>query len=227
MCDRLNYRKDWWNIALSETDPALKQNDEIEEDILMDEEIVESARKASWKEQKYIPNKKRFIILSIVFSVIQLTTLLLFAFVFKGSEGRGMYDFGVFIFCPAMGLAISYFVGNKKEALAVSAINATTSVSISLLCLILVQKFLEYPEPLEIFPLLFGIPAIFILIQIAIAFTMARVRVLFGKYGDSSIPRDSDEAMIAELRESRKERGLDLETAEIDITKKSVEDKQD
>ena len=34
--------------------------------------------------------------------------------------------------------------------------------------------------------------------------------------------------MIAELRQSRKERGLDLEeTDEIDITKKSVEDKQD
>ena len=57
---------------------------------------------------------------------------------------------------------------------------------------------------------------------------MARVRVLFGKYGDSSIPRDSDEAMIAELRQSRRERGLDLEeTDEIANTKKSLEDKQD
>lgn len=211
---------------MSETDPTLVQNKEIEEDILQEEEAEESMRKASWKEQKYIPNKKRFIILSIVFSVIQLTALLLFAFVLKDSEGRGMYDFGVFIICPIIGLAISYFVENKKEALAVSAINATTSVVISLLCVILIQKFLAYPETLVIKPLLFGIPAIFILIQIAIAFTMARVRVLYNKYGDSSIPRDSDEAMIAELRQSRKERGLEaIETDEIVITEKSKEEK--
>ncbi len=222
MCGRLNYRKDWWIIALSETDLALEQNEEIEEDILKDEEAKETARKASWKEQKYIPNKKRFIILTVVFSVIQLTALLLFAFVLKDSEGRGMYDFGVFIICPTIGLAISYFVENKKEALAVSAINATSSVFISLLCVILIQKFLAYPETLVITVLLFGIPAIFIAIQIAIAFTMARVRVLYNKYGDSSIPRDSDEAMIAELRQSRRERGL--ETDEIAITEKSIEE---
>ena len=222
MCGRLNYRKDWWIIALSETDLALEQNEEIEEDILKDEEAKETARKASWKEQKYIPNKKRFIILTVVFSVIQLTALLLFAFVLKDSEGRGMYDFGVFIICPIIGLAISYFVENKKEALAVSAINATSSVFISLLCVILIQKFLAYPETLVITVLLFGIPAIFIAIQIAIAFTMARVRVLYNKYGDSSIPRDSDEAMIAELRQSRRERGL--ETDEIAITEKSIEE---
>lgn len=211
---------------MSETDPALVQNKEIEEDILQEKEAEESMRKASWKEQKYIPNKKRFIILSIVFSVIQLTALLLFAFVLKDSEGRGMYDFGVFIICPIIGLAISYFVENKKEALAVSAINATTSVVISLLCVILIQNFLEYPQPLTIKPLLFGIPAIFILIQIAIAFTMARVRVLYNKYGDSSIPRDSDEAMIAELRQSRRERGLEAaEADEIAITEESEEEK--
>ncbi len=213
---------------MSETDPALVQNKEIEEDILQEEEAEESMRKASWKEQKYIPNKKRFIILSIVFSVIQLTALLLFAFVLKDSEGRGMYDFGVFIICPIIGLAISYFVENKKEALAVSAINATTSVVISLLFVILIQKYLEYPEPLTITVLLFGIPAIFILIQIAIAFTMARVRVLYNKYGDSSIPRDSDEAMIAELQQSRRERGLEaVEADEIAITEESEEEKPD
>lgn len=225
MCDRLNYRKDWWIIALSETDPVLVQNEDIEEDILKDEEAEETTRITSWKEQKYIPNKKRFIILAIVFSAIQLTALLLFAFVLKDNEGRGMYDFGVFIICPVIGLAISYFVENKKEALAVSSVNAITSVSISLLCLILVQKFLAYPEPLVITLLLFGIPVIFIIIQLAIAFTMARVRVLYNKYGDSSIPRVSDEAMIAELRKSRKERGL--ETDEIDIIEKSEEKKLD
>ena len=140
----------------------------------------------------------------------------------KDSENRGMYDFGVFIICPTIGLAISYFVENKKEALAVSAINATTSVSISLLCVILIQKFLTYPEPLEITLLLFGIPVIFIAIQIAVAFTMARVRVLYNKFGDSSIPRDSDEAMIAELRQSRKERGLETEeTDELAIIEES------
>lgn len=211
---------------MSKTDPALAQNEEIEEDILQEEEAEESMRKTSWKEQKYIPNKKRFIILTIVFSVIQLTALLLFAFVLIDKEGQGMYDFGVFIICPTIGLAISYFVANKKEALAVSAINATTSVVISLLCVILIQKFLEYPQPLKITIPLFGIPAIFILIQIAIAFTMARVRVLYNKYGDSSIPRDSDEAMIAELRQSRRERGLEtVEADEIAITEESEEEK--
>ncbi len=190
---------------MSKTDLALEPNEEIEEDILSDKETVGTIKRASWKEQKYIPNKKRFIILSVVFSIVQLTVLLIFAFVLKDIEGRGMYDFGVFIICPTVGLAISYFVGSKKEAVAVSAINAITSVSISLLCVILVQNFLAYPEQLVITVLLFGIPAIFILVQIAVAFTMARVRVLYGMYGDSSIPRDSDEAMLAELSSLKNE----------------------
>jgi hypothetical protein len=211
MGERLHNRNERWFMALSETDPVVEQIEDIDEDLILDDEEEESERRKSWKNQKYIPNRKRFIILSIVFSVIQLTALLLFAFVLKDDEGRGMFDFGVFIFCPTIGLAVSYFVANKKEALAVSSINAISSVSISLLCLILIQNFLAYPTPLDIYPLLFGIPAIFICIQIAIAFTMARVRVLYRKYGDSSIPRDGDEAMIDELRKSRQERGLDLE----------------
>ncbi|NHJ31977.1 MAG: hypothetical protein FK732_03855 [Asgard group archaeon] len=198
---------------MSETDPIIEQEKILDDDFLLEEEEEElDPRKASWKDQKYIPNKKRFVILSVVFTVIQLTALLLLAFVFKDSEGRGLYDFGVFIICPTIGLAVSYFVENKKEAIAVSAVNSITSVLISLLCLILVQQFLDYPTPLEITVMLFGIPAIFIIVQIAIAFTMARVRVLYGKYGDSTVPREGDEAMIAELRESRIERGL--ETAE-------------
>lgn len=198
---------------MSETDPIIEQEEDIDENLILDEE-EESERRKSWKNQKYIPNKKRFIILSIVFTIIQLTALLLFAFVFKDLDGNGMYDLGVFVICPAIGLSVSYLVENKKEALAVSSINAITSVSISLLCLILIQKFLAYPTPLEIYALFFGIPAIFICVQIALAFTMARVRVLYRKYGDSSIARDGDEAMIEELRKSRKERGLDSEEIE-------------
>ena len=197
---------------MSESDSVSENEVFTDDDLQLDEELNEEdeeSRRTSWKNQKYIPNKKRFIILSIVFSVIQLTALLLFAFVFKDDQGRGLYDLGIFIICPAIGLSVSYLVENKKEAIAVSTINGITSVSISLICVILVQYYLEYPIPLSITVLLFGIPAIFILVQIAVAFTMARVRVLYSKYGDSSIPRASDEAMITELKKSRQERGLE------------------
>ena len=90
-----------------------------------------------------------------------------------------------------------------------------------MICVILVQYYFDYPTPLNITVLLFGIPAIFILVQMAVAFTMARVRVLYSKYGDSSIPRESDEAMIAELKKSRQERGL--EQMEIDEIKDDQE----
>ncbi len=206
---------------LSKTDSVPEHGKKTDDELQLEEELEEDSKKTSWKNQKYIPSKKRFIILSIVFTIIQLTILLLFAFVFKDDEGNGLYDLGIFIICPAIGLAISYIVENKKEAIAVSAVNGFTSVAISLTCLILVQYYLDYPTPLNITVFLFGIPAIFILVQIAVAFTMARVRVLYSKYGDSSISRASDEAMIEELKKSRQERGL--EQLEIDDNKDKQE----
>jgi len=96
---------------LSESDSVSENEVFTDDDLQLDEELNEEdeeSRRTSWKNQKYIPNKKRFIILSIVFSVIQLTALLLFAFVFKDDQGRGLYDLGIFIICPAIGLSVSY-----------------------------------------------------------------------------------------------------------------------
>jgi hypothetical protein len=189
----------------------LESFDEIEQ---LEEELYEKEEPSTWLEKwnqlPMIPNKKRFIILSIVFSVLELGGLFTIAYAFLGFDPKGMYDFAIFMMAPFTGLALSYFIENKKEAVGISTINAISSIFIFVIIHILVQQYLSFPTNLEFNAFShIGIPLIFILIQILIAFTMTRVRSLYGKYGDSSRVRKSDQAMIDELKASRISRGLE------------------
>ncbi|NHK31037.1 MAG: hypothetical protein FK730_06770 [Asgard group archaeon] len=188
-----------------ETTPDINLEDEFEDT----EKSSIKTRWEYWKELQIMPNKKRFIILSVVFSIVELAGLFIIAYSFLGSFENGLYDFAIFLMAPFTGLAVSYFVVNQKEAIGISTINATTSIVISLVIFILVEHFLAFPVPFQFSPIThLGIPILFILIQIAVAFTMSRVRSLYQKYGDSSSVRESDQAMIDELKEDRERRGL-------------------
>jgi hypothetical protein len=189
-----------------ETIPDTNLGDELEDT----EESSIKTRFKYFKELQMMPNKKRFIILSVVFSIIELAGLFIIAYSFLNSFENGLYDFAIFLMAPFTGLAISYFVENQKEAIGISTINATTSIVISLVIFILVEHFLAFPVPFQFSYIThLGIPVLFILIQIAVAFTMSRVRSLYQKYGDSSHVRESDLAMIEELKEDRRRRGLE------------------
>jgi hypothetical protein len=189
-----------------ETNPDTNLDEELEE-------TVESSIKTRFeyfKELQMMPDKKRFIILSVVFSIVELAGLFIIAYSFLNSFENGLYDFAIFMMAPFTGLAISYFVENQKEAIGISAINATTSIVISLVIFILIEHFLAFPVPFQFSPIThIGIPILFILIQIVIAFTMSRVRSLYQRYGDSTYARKSDQAMIEELKEDRRRRGLE------------------
>ncbi|NHJ85599.1 MAG: hypothetical protein FK734_09065 [Asgard group archaeon] len=173
--------------------------------------IEDKIRGPTWSELKFIPNKKRFIILAIVLSVLELGGLLTLAYAFITEENPGgFYDFGIFILSPTMGLFVSYLVAHKKEAVAVSFINAITSIPISLVIYILVEKYQSFPEAFE-FSIIshFAVPALFILIQIGIAFTLSRFRRTYSSVADPTIERERDKELIAELRASRIARGLE------------------
>ncbi|NHJ46232.1 MAG: hypothetical protein FK733_00455 [Asgard group archaeon] len=185
--------------------------DNIED--IEDEEVVEKVSSTwleSWNKLPMIPNKKRFIVLSIVFSVLELAGLFIIAYAFLGVYPTGLFAFAIFMMAPFTGLALSYFIENKKEAVGISTINAVSSILIYCIIHILLQQFLFFPVNLEFHALThIGIPLIFMLIQILIAFTMTRVRSLYGRYGDSSKVRKSDQAMIDELRANRIARGIE------------------
>ncbi|MGC9780981.1 MAG: hypothetical protein HZR80_17185 [Candidatus Heimdallarchaeota archaeon] len=188
-----------------------------DEDIIEDEEEVVDKKSVndSWKNIKFIPNKKHFIILSILFSILELAGLLIFAYSLITEDfPTGLYDFGLFILAPSFGLILSYFVENKKEAVAISSINGGSSIFISLIIYIITEATLEFPDSLNVTFYFFGIPVLMLLVQIIVAYTMARVRRLYYRYGDSTEYRDGDEAMINELRESRRKRGIELEPKE-------------
>ncbi|MBN1330808.1 MAG: hypothetical protein JXA54_15150 [Candidatus Heimdallarchaeota archaeon] len=174
-------------------------------------ETEDKIRGPSWSDLKFIPNKKRFIILAIVISVIELGGLLTLAYAFISEENpEGYYDFGIFILAPTMGLFVSYLVAHKKEAVAVSFVNAITSIPISLIIYILVEKYQGFPEPFE-FSIIehFAVPTLFILLQIGVAFTLTRFRRTFSSIADPTIERERDKELIAELRASRIARGLE------------------
>lgn len=193
-----------------DTSPSNKDQKDILEDKVENEEISVKSRLDYWKELNMMPNKKRFIILSVVFSIIEFAGLLIIAYSFIGSYEKGLFDFAIFLMAPFTGLAVSYFVENQKEALGISAINSTTSIIISLVIFILVEYFLAFPVEFQFSYITYlGIPILFILIQMVVAFTMARVRALYHRYGDSSRVRKSDQALIDELKENRIKRGFE------------------
>ncbi len=192
--------------------------DEILDEEEIDEEYEEEEEQSivpRWKDLPYIPNKKRFIILTTVFSVVELTGMIILTYAFLGSFEGGLWDLGLFLMPPFTGVAIAYFVSHQKEAVAVSFVNAITSVIIFWIIFLSVEAAYGVPKPIgELEALDYIIPIAMILIQVVIAFTISRLRNLYRYYGDATNARESDEAMIQELKQSRIERGLETPTEE-------------
>lgn len=185
----------------------------------------------SWDELKFIPNKKRFTILAIVITLVEIGGFFIFAYAFSKSIGDGMYVLGLLLLPPSLGVFIAYFVQDKKEAVGVSSVNAVASIIpfMIIYSLIETQFFPEIPFVVNAFFFLF--PLLGMGFQVAAAYTISRTRTLYRLYGDPDVPRETDEAMIAELKESRIKRGLEpfpeekSDTAEDD--KISVENERD
>ena len=190
----------------SHSDPT--ELDALDSDEEFDKET--DARMPKWSELKFIPNKKRFWILTLIFSVIQIAGIMVFTYAFLKRDPQGYFDFGIFIMAPFTGVVISYLVTSKKEAIAVSGVTGSISIAISLLIYILVEVLADFPNAF-VFNIFthFAIPVIFLLLEIAAAFTLARIQRIYDKIGDSSIPTERDKAMIEELRQSRIARGLE------------------
>jgi len=189
------------------------------------EEVEEQSIVPRWKDLSYIPNKKRFIILTTVFSAVELIGMIILTYAFLGSFEGGLWDLGLFLMPPFTGVAIAYFVSHQKEAVAVSFVNAITSVIIFWIIFLSVEAAYGVPKPIgELEALDYIIPIAMILIQVVIAFTIARLRNLYRYYGDATNARASDEAMIKELKQNRIERGLETptedEAEEVDIKEK-------
>ncbi|MCF2143883.1 MAG: hypothetical protein K9W42_09300 [Candidatus Heimdallarchaeota archaeon] len=195
----------------------------------LEPEVPEAEKEKSmlpkWADLEFVPNKKRFIILTIVFSVLQIAGILAFTYGFLNRYEQGLFDFGIFIFAPFTGLAISYLVENKKEAVGVSAIVGAIAIISSLVVYIIVEVTLGIPQPFEfnVYTVI-AIPIVFYLLEIALTYTLARIRGIYRRIGDSSIPRESDEALIAELRKSRIERGLEEPPIEEAATEETEEE---
>ena len=205
-------------------------NDEVlaEEEIdeeAMDEEVAEQSVVPKWSELSFMPHKKRFIILTTVFSVVELVGMIILAYAFFGSFENGLWDLGLFLMPPFTGVAIAYFVSHQKEAVAVSFINAITSIVIFWIIFLSVEAAYSIPEAIGALTWYdYVTPIAMIVIQVVIAFTISRLRNIYKYYGDASYARESDEAMIQELKESRIARGLETpeedEAEEEDIKEK-------
>jgi len=195
---------------LSEKEQIIDEN--LDEEGL-DEETDESEEESvvpSWKDLQFIPNKKRFIILTTVFSVVEFVGMIVLAYAFTDSFVGGLWDLGLFLMPPFTGVAIAYFVAHKKEAIAVSFINAVSSIILFWIIFLSIEAFNHFPKDIGTLQWYdYVIPIVMILIQVAIAFTIARLRNIYNYYGEAKVSRDSDEAMIEELKESRRIRGLE------------------
>ena len=191
---------------MSESTNIEKQIDDFKEEPIEETSEKQNAGK-TWDEMKFIPNKKRFNILAIVITLIELGGLFIFAFAFPDSREIGLNILGLLLVPPFMGVVVSYFVEHKKEAFAISLVNAAASILPYMITHSLIEVFVYSAELLDIYYFLF--PFLGIGLQVAVAFTMSRVRNLYRMYGDPDVERETDEAMIAELRESRVKRGLE------------------
>ncbi|NHJ04705.1 MAG: hypothetical protein EAX90_07775 [Candidatus Heimdallarchaeota archaeon] len=199
------------------------ENDSLHQDIEDNEETmaeVEEDKKPrnSWNELKFIPNKKRFILLTTIITAVEIAGLFIFAYPLTMSFGEDLTDLGLFLLPPFTGAFIAYFVQDKKEAISVSSINACASV----LPFMLIFTLVEF-NPIPNNALYYLIPILAILIQIAVAFTIARMRTIYRAYGDSEVKRESDEVMIKELQVRRQERGLEQFAEEEAKTEKEPE----
>jgi len=195
------------------------ENNSHHKDIETMDEVEEYKKpENSWNELKFIPNKKRFILLTTIITAIEIAGLFIFAYPVTKSFGQDLTDLGLFLLPPFTGAFIAYFVQDKKEAISVSCINACASIIPFMLIFTLVSF-----NPLPNTALYYLIPILAILIQIAVAFTIARMRSIYRAYGDSKIKRESDEVMIKELQVRRQERGLEQSMEEEAITEKEQE----
>ena len=191
-------------IAEENSNPVVEEESEESED----SQRYKKTEK-SWNDLKFIPNKKRFILLTTIVTAIELAGLFIFAYPLTNNFGQDITDLGLFLLPPFSGALIAYFVQDKKEAVGVSAINASGSLIPFVLIYSLVEVYIIKSPDFQMDLYYFLIPSLAILIQIAIAFTIARLRVIYRDYGDSSITREDDEALIIELEASREERKAD------------------
>ncbi len=182
----------------------------------------------SWDELKFIPNKKRFIILTIVMSLVEIGGFFIFAYAFYNSVGDGMHVLGLLLLPPLLGVLIAYFVQDKKEAVGISSINAVASIIPFMIIYSLIETLI-FPERLfEVNIYFFLFPLLGLAFQVTAAYTISRTRTLYRLYGNPDIPRETDEAMIAELKQSRIERGLEsppIEEETDTIVKEKISEK--
>ncbi|MHA1739618.1 MAG: hypothetical protein ACTSXA_01205 [Candidatus Heimdallarchaeota archaeon] len=208
------------------TEEQIIDEDLDEEELDEEEEEEVQSIVPRWKDLSYIPNKKRFIILTTVFSAVEFAGMIILTYAFLGSFDEGLWDLGLFLMPPFTGVAIAYFVSQQKEAVAVSFVNAVSSIVLFYIIFISVASTSEIPAPLGDLTWyeLVLIPLAMIALQVVIAFTIARLRNLYRYYGDATNARASDEAMIKELKQNRIERGLETptedEAEEVDIKEK-------
>ncbi len=213
-----------WIDRLTESSET-QNNDFIETNDLeinesLDEKSEIKSPVKSWDELKFIPNKKRFTILAIVITLIEIGGFFTFAYAFYNTVGDGMHVLGLLLLPPMLGVFIAYFVQDKKEAIGISSVNAVASIIPFMIIYTLIET-LAFPERLfEINIYFFLFPLLGIGFQLAAAYTISRTRTLYRLYGDPDVPRETDEAMIAELKVSRIERGLESPPEEISDTTK-------
>ncbi|MBD3190108.1 MAG: hypothetical protein GF308_05670 [Candidatus Heimdallarchaeota archaeon] len=169
----------------------------------------ESSFKIRWDE--IIVNRKRFRLLTIIFTLIELILLCIITFAFISEENpRGYHPLGLFLIPPFVGAAIAYFVDNAKEAMVIGTINATAAIIPFDVGYIIYDLLFTTGQPTsrEVFFEYIGLPILMILIQIAVAITVARTKTTLRQY-ESSGQKARDEALIEELKESRRRRGLE------------------
>ncbi|MHA1367036.1 MAG: hypothetical protein ACTSP5_11570, partial [Candidatus Heimdallarchaeota archaeon] len=185
------------------TEEQIIDEDLDEEELDEEEEEEVQSIVPRWKDLSYIPNKKRFIILTTVFSAVEFAGMIILTYAFLGSFDEGLWDLGLFLMPPFTGVAIAYFVSQQKEAVAVSFVNAVSSIVLFYIIFISVASTSEIPAPLGDLTWyeLVLIPLAMIALQVVIAFTIARLRNLYRYYGDATNARASDEAMIKELKQ--------------------------
>ena len=192
-----------YNEEISEENSISESVEEIEKS-----ENLQKPKKSekSWNELKFIPNKRRFILLITIVTAIELAGLFIFAYPLTANFGQDITDLGLFLLPPFTGALIAYFVQDKKEAVGVSLINALGSMIPFVLIYSLIEVYaLDTPDfTMDLY--YFLIPVLGILIQVAVAFTIARLRVIYRDYGDSNITREDDEAMITELKANKEKR---------------------
>lgn len=197
----------------------------------VDEKSESKSPEKSWDELQFIPNKKRFTILAIVISLVEMGGFFIFAYAFSNSTVGGIHELGLLLLPPMLGLVIAYIVQDKKEAVGISTVNAVASIIPFMIIYSLIETLI-FPEIEFVVDVVFFLmPLLGMAFQVAAAYTISRTRTLYRLYGDPDVPRETDEAMIAELKESRIKRGLESLPEERSDTLKedetSVKNEQD